>query len=145
MVVNKRQSQKSSRWGQQNWSSDVDLSGWKHSCGEQCLLQTTSVQVRLVVQLGQQTARKTPRWCSKSITSFTHADLHLVPEVPAGGLQLSVLHLHFLLIGWCVVHSSLVSSLKLITACALLTQTPGTCSLFTLVCQDGFYKFCFIS
>lgn len=80
-----KQPQKSSRQGQQIWTSDVDLSGWKHSCGEQYLLQTSSMQVGLLVQLGQQTAMKNLRkiflTCySKSITSVTHPHL-LVPQV----------------------------------------------------------------
>lgn len=126
------------------------------SCGEQCLLQTTSVQVGLLLQLGEQTSRKTLRkiflTCySEFITSFTHPDLPLGPQIlqvdcsDLISLQVSVLHLHLLLMSWCVGLNDLVSSLRLIIACALLTQIPGTCSLFLLVCQDGFYKLCFIS
>lgn len=92
------------------------------SCGEQCLLQPTSVPVDLLVQLGQQTARKTLRkmfltCCSKSITGFTHLDLPLVPEVLQvnwfDSPQLSNPPPSLPAMNWCVGHSNLVSSLRL--------------------------------
>lgn len=153
VVVDKGQSQQASRWGQQNWTNAVDLDG------ETLLWRAVSSPNHLSAGGLASAAWPTDCWetlrkmfltcCSKSITGFTHPDLPLVPEVLQvncfDSLQVSNPPPSLPAISWYVGHSNLVSSLRLIAAHTLLTQTPGTCSLLLLVCQDGFCKFCFIS